>query len=195
MNWALSKRKKFLHLRWEWRYFWGKISDWRKISRVSITAWSISRVETQWRVVIQRSCLCGYIYIYIYMCVCVCVCVYQSYSVSKVNIVLGVAKEKHWLQQHHFPGNRNISHSCWKGLSLWPSFLMTVGFGIFFLQWMTFGLRLMFRLFANIFWLKHSSHHTFFGIFHFSTNKKLMIDVFSSLFESWALSLISHHFE
>ena len=37
-------RKKFLHLRWEWWWLSGKMSDWCKVSRVSIPAGSITPV-------------------------------------------------------------------------------------------------------------------------------------------------------
>ena len=49
--------KIFLHLGWQGGYLWGKISNRRKISRVSIPAWSSSRVKPHWRVVIQRNSL------------------------------------------------------------------------------------------------------------------------------------------
>ena len=45
-RWCICKKnliKKFLHLCWEW-WLWNNISDWWKVSYVSISAWSISWV-------------------------------------------------------------------------------------------------------------------------------------------------------
>ena len=45
---------------------WGKISDWCKVSWVSIPAWSILPVEPNWRVMILWNSVCGWQYIYFF---------------------------------------------------------------------------------------------------------------------------------